>query len=166
MKRAFLLFAPYALVVGHLLWSWNDLRDPVATRFDMAGNAVDTMSRDAFVLTMTAVATFLLGTFAGTLWLIPKMPASLINLPHKDYWLHPTRRDATFEAIQNTMTLFLLVTMALLLVIDVEIVRNNLGTSEARLSPWLVLGTYLAVITVVTVRFVLRFRRPAVTDPD
>ena len=43
VKRAFLLFAPYALVVGHLLWSWNDLRDPVATRFDMAGNAVDTI---------------------------------------------------------------------------------------------------------------------------
>lgn len=69
-------------VVGLLI-----LPDQVASRFGAGGVPNDWMSPATNFFIMFGLYTFILALFLGMPWLMWKLPAKLINLPDKDYWL-------------------------------------------------------------------------------
>ena len=72
------------------------------------------MSREAYVLIVLAMATLLPLFIVAMMARLPRMNPRRIRLPHRDYWLAPERRDATFAtfagfawALACALTLFI-----------------------------------------------------------
>lgn len=67
----------------------------VATHFNWQGQPDDWMDRSTHLIFITALGLllplFILGIFAMTRWL----PSSMINVPHRNYWLAPKQRSET-----------------------------------------------------------------------
>ncbi len=143
------------------------LPERVASHFDAAGRADGWSSRNGFLLFNLV---FILGMgllFLGlTAWL-PKMPADWINLPHKDYWLAPERRAATFNTINGQMEWLAAATVALLLALTQITIEANLdaGLGLPEDAFWLLFGSYM-VFFVVWLVWLLRvwYARPPRRD--
>jgi len=67
----------------------------MATHFDASGHPDGWMTRSGHLGFMMCIG---LGTpllLAGLCYFIRNIPSSAINIPHRDYWLAPERRDET-----------------------------------------------------------------------
>ncbi|MGA2445388.1 MAG: DUF1648 domain-containing protein [Opitutaceae bacterium] len=96
-----LLVALCLLSLGQAAWYYPQLPGLVATHFDATGRANGWMppahffqSRVVFTLGFTAF-------FAALAFAAAQLPAPLIPLPHKEYWLNPRQRDETKRQITN-----------------------------------------------------------------
>lgn len=69
----------------------------VAVHFDLAGRP-NGWSSSAGLLTSVIVQIAIMGTIFAVAGLLRCIPIVMINLPNKDYWLAPARRDAAFAS--------------------------------------------------------------------
>ena len=147
-----------ALVAVQIAWYWPHLPHVIASHFDVGGRPNGWMSREAFVGVYVGVVVLLTVVFSG----IRFVPASLWNLPNKEYWLAPGRRDATIARVAAEMATFANATLALVLVTFELAFRANLsGGTFAAGAMSIVLGAYLVFTVVRLVRFVRGWsRRP------
>lgn len=101
MRRiAALVFAELTFLV--VLVATAGLLPPrVASHFNLAGDPDGWMTRGAYLATIAVVAVLPALLMAGLAWLLPSVPNSLINLPHKEYWLSAERRAATLAHLQQ-----------------------------------------------------------------
>ncbi len=102
----FALLATTALVLGTLGINYDALPERVASDFSTAGNVTGHSSKVAFAIGITGIAVFDFLVFAGIGFLIRRLPLSLINVPHREYWLSPERREATLATGTNQMLWF------------------------------------------------------------
>lgn len=71
---------------------------------EQVGDPGKTMSRSGFVALMLAMSVYLPWQCTeGVVWLVRRLPPALINLPNKDYWLAPERREATLRLLGDHM---------------------------------------------------------------
>lgn len=97
-KLPALLAAVASLIgLGLQLWYWPQLPDRLATQFDFQGNPVEWMNKSSATLLSILLVTLLPLFFGGISLAIWRLPTSLINLPKRDYWLAPQRREASLE---------------------------------------------------------------------
>lgn len=134
------------------------LPDQVASHFD--GNMrADGYSSKASLLTIYVVLQAAMAAgFVGGAWLIKRMPARLVNMPNKEYWLAPERREESLLALARwTLAFGTLTLLFVALVMHIVFVANL--HPERDLAPWfwLLLGGYLVgtlvFLAVVLVRF-------------
>ena len=89
-----LLLVIGAIVIGA---TTDQLPAQVASHFAAGGTANGWMSRRGYLLFMLVFAVVIpLGIVFG-MSLLPRMSDKAINIPNRDYWLSPTRREATFR---------------------------------------------------------------------
>ncbi len=106
MKRNPVPFIVLALLtVGYFMFVASSsplLPAHVAIHFGINGHANNWANRSQaiFFAELLTVLPVLFGFFAI---LIRVLPASVINLPNKDYWLAPERRDQTMSWISGQM---------------------------------------------------------------
>lgn len=85
----------------HLGYYAGQLPDTVASHFGINGAADNWMSKQSFiifygtVLVSTAALFLFVGLFAHV------VPDNLLNLPNKQYWLAPERRNETYAYIRK-----------------------------------------------------------------
>jgi uncharacterized membrane protein len=93
--------------------------------------------------------------------IIGAMPVSLINLPNKEFWLSPERREETFGYLQMHMAWFGCALLAFLLFVMELVFRANMQTPVRMNSAALVtaLVAFLVFSGASTVRLVVRFAR-------
>lgn len=71
---------------------------------EQVGDPGKTMSRSGFVALMLAMSVYVPWQCTeGVVWLARRLPPALINLPNKDYWLAPERREATLRLLGDHM---------------------------------------------------------------
>jgi hypothetical protein len=101
MRRFFLsLFFGLAIAVtGTILATSGALPERVASHFASGGAANGWMAREAYVAIVLAMATLLPLFIVTMMARLPRMHPRRIRLPHRDYWLAPERRDATFATL-------------------------------------------------------------------
>ncbi|GDY19923.1 hypothetical protein LBMAG56_12680 [Verrucomicrobiota bacterium] len=139
------------------------LPEKLATHFDAAGRANGWMSKEGFFVFHVA----LLGLFGAVFGLLPRwlgrIPNSLINLPHKNYWLAPERRAASLADVADAMAFLGALTLVFLAIIGELTLRANL-LPEPRLGGeiWWLLGGYGVVLVLWIIRLLRRFPRPPV----
>ena len=133
----------------------------VAAHFNGRGEANGWQAKNAFfalycgLVAMTAVLGF------ATPKLVARAPASLINLPNKDYWLAPERRAETLAYLGCQMTWFATATLALLIATIELAIRANLA-QEHRISSatlWVLLGAYGVFTLDWILRLISKFQR-------
>lgn len=136
------------------------LQERVATHFDLRGAADAWMSREMNAGVMFGVgigmSLFLIGVFYSCRY----FPDSWFNLPHRDFWLAPERREDVFRFLLKAGLWLAALQTFLLVGIHLLVVAAN-RTQPAQLSSgiWLLLAGFLTVIGGWTYAIVRRFRR-------
>ena len=142
------------------------LPDPAALHFGADGAANGFASPAENSLAMIGFSTLMAIVFIGTAYLMLVLPASLINLPNKDYWLSEQRRPETMKKIAAFMDEMGIGTMAFFLLLQWEILQAN-RLDPPRLSPNVMnvaTVVLVAFLLIVTVRILLAFRLPKNAD--
>src|SRR5690242_10356649 len=71
----------------------------VASHFGVSNAANGFMTRSGYLAFILFFALAFPLFLAAVIGLVPRMMPNAINLPNRDYWLDPSRRDATLDAL-------------------------------------------------------------------
>jgi uncharacterized membrane protein len=156
------IFVVLTIFAAIYFWSnYAQLPEVVASHFNARGVANGWQTKSTF-LTFFAGAVALASFLAfGVPFLISKMPAELINLPHKEYWLAPERRAQTLALLGGSFAWF---SCGVLLVVTTAVnyaIGRNLHP-EAQMDPpaiEYVLGGFVVFALVGSIRMLTHFAR-------
>ncbi len=158
-----LLFAfLYVCFLISLFVSVNQLPEQVATHFNFAGEPNGWMSRQAHLWFMGVTGLLLPLLMIGVFAALRRLPVSLINVPHRDYWLAPERQADSFQYMFHHSLWLAAMMVAFLLGLNWLVVVAN-QRQPAQLSTPLVLtlgGCFLVGVVVWVVGLVRHFHRP------
>lgn len=151
----------WAAFASYVWFTAEQLPERVATHFGTSGAADAWMLREGYVrftLVMGfALPAFILGVFA----LIRRSAGWGLNIPHKDYWLAPERREQTFAFIQRQGAFLAGLLIIFFAALHHSILAANMRTPAALSvadAGWLG-GGFLAGMIVWTAVFLARFFR-------
>lgn len=168
MKKMHLFFA-FAFLLGicEVFYFYPLLPERMAVHFNASGTADGWGTKDYFFLTVGTVFLLLLVIFGGLPQLLRHIPASLINLPNKNYWLAPERRAQTMDRLVNQ--LLFVGAMALLLMDGIVYLcfRANFSEKPVLQPEWLLamIVVFIAINIVSTISLIRSFRRPSLNPP-
>jgi len=94
----------YLALVALLARTAHLLPVRVASHFGVGGAADGWMSRSGYLLFVAGFPLVIGLIFAGVSAMVGTLPACLINIPRKDFWLIPERRALTVRIIRNRLT--------------------------------------------------------------
>jgi uncharacterized membrane protein len=155
--RTLLLILPIAACI-HIACYYAQLPDRVASHFGPSGEADGWMSKSAFAAFYIGVMLFQATVFGGIGALLRRTPNDLINLPNKEYWLAPERREETLRGIAESLSSFGVATMVLLIaVMHTVILANISGTFRLGNVVWYYFVAYFAYTIVWTVNLIRRY---------
>lgn len=136
--------------------SYRAMPAVVASHFDAAGRPNSYAPREMLV----GIHVFVVLTLGAVILIngaALRTPNARFNLPHKDYWLAPERREETIAWIEGRMRWFGAATFLLLLDVFGQVLRMNLGHSRTLDHAWLSVGAFMAFGLVWTVGLLRRF---------
>jgi len=166
MSSRILLTAVVYLCVAHtvaVIMTAQSLPDTVASHFDLSGAANGHMERSEYVVWMAAAGVLVSLLLFATTALVPRLPRSLVNIPHRDYWLSESMMPRT-KAYLNLFALRVaVVTVLFLNVLNVLIIEANKNVPP-RLDGVL-LGISLSVFLFCMLTFVVWLIRYFRTKP-
>lgn len=140
---------------------YTQLPDVVATHFGADGKPNDWMSRLNATLLVGGIQTLLPLFLLGVSWLSAKLPESMLNIPNREYWLRPDKREATLSHMQLLMSWIAVLTTAFMAVMSHLVFlanRDSVALNIALASTALVI--YLAFVFTIAFSSVRRFRLP------
>lgn len=163
MTFARYLFALLFLaIVLQAAYYFPHLPEKMATHFDSVGAPNGWMSKEWFFwINGSILAVLSLGFIALPIW-IRRLPNALINLPNKDYWLAPERRDASMAFIVEQMAWLGNACLMLFVSMFEMVYRANVDGSFhlPGVLTWVLLGVYLVAMLGLVVWMLVRFRLP------
>jgi uncharacterized membrane protein len=158
-KLVFVLLVLYAAI--HFSYYYPQLPGVVASHFDGRGTPNRWQTKLAFFIVFTGVSLLALTIGFGIPQIIKALPAQLINLPNKRYWLAPEHLAETQEFLSKHFAWFgCAVFLIIILTFDYAI-QSNLHP-ENRPDPtrmWYILAGFLLFTLIWTVRMLTKFLR-------
>ncbi len=158
---AVLLLAGVPTTAAVIAATSGTLPADVATHFGARGAANGWMPRDAYVAMMSGLALVLpLALWGGIAW-TPRRWPGLVNLPMRDYWLAPPRREATLRVLSRFACALALLTAGFLLGLHFAIVQANAAVPARLPGPAfaLLMATFGAGIVALVIALSWRFRQ-------
>jgi uncharacterized membrane protein len=144
-----------------LIWlSSRNLPALVAAHFDAAGRANGYLARQPYIvilLLITVLVPLFVVTISNRAF---SHPDARINLPNRDYWLAPERREATVRFLSHQMSLFAWLLVVYLCYTQWLVVRANALTPPTLDSRAFFSGLVLFLVCTLLwiVRLLRRFR--------
>jgi uncharacterized membrane protein len=146
---------------GDLLWLYPGLPARVAMKFNAHGTATAWGDRSGLLATQIIAMVVLVGVALAGRFLLPRLPAGLINMPHRAYWLAPEREAFTRRRIGELILALCVAQLAFLIALTHLTMRANLQPAPSLGSePFWLTGALLTVIAFLIGRFLWVFRRP------
>ncbi len=140
---------------------WNHLPERVATHFNAQGEPDAWMNRTAATAMMLG---FQLGIPLFVLmmaWLASSLPSSMVNIPHREYWLAPERREPTLRYMRDCMAWIAVLTSIFMMSINHLTFMANRDVASLPLAPFLALmAAFLVAVFAVVGCLVRHFRIP------
>ena len=151
-----------AAAVLQILYYYPQLPSTVASHFGSGGRPNGWSTKEGFFGIYLGVLALFLLTFGGLPVLFRRISPVWINLPNKDYWLAPERRDYTVTTLRSEMLWFGNATIAFMIAVFELAIRANLVESPRLSEPamWFLLAGYLVYTVLWLVQFYRRFARP------
>jgi hypothetical protein len=135
----------------------------VASQFDLHGSARAWMRRGGYRLFMLLLATGLPLAVVALVAVLPRIaPPRWINLPHRDHWLAPARRDAALDWLAGHALLLGTLLSLLACAMHALLLAAN-AQSPARLAsgPFLAaIGAFIAAFAAWIAAVKRRFHEP------
>jgi uncharacterized membrane protein len=145
--------------VAHALWYYPRLPEQVAHHFGATGEPDAWGHKTQFLVVYLVTVGVMVATFLGLGLALPKIPNSAINLPNKDYWLAPERRQQTLDYMLPWFLWLGSLTMLLLLDIFHQSFQVHLGNATKLNHFWITMGAYLAITTAWCIGIYRRFSK-------
>lgn len=149
-----------AVFISQISYYYAVLPDPVATHFNHEGVADGFMSKQADLFFNLALLMFAFFIPQLLTLFIAKLPASLINLPHKEYWLAGERRADTLKVFKTYFEWLSVAMLALFISINQLVIEANLHRQPLSGKFWFALGGFLLFMAVWLYKFITHFRKP------
>ena len=151
----------FAVLLGQMAWYYPQLPARMASHFNIEGRADSYMPKELFMRLHLVIAGLLSVMFLLVPMVIVRLPPSLINLPNKDYWLDPERRDHTGRVLKSFLVGYGNAVLLLLVVVFGDAMRASL-VPVPHLSNriWAMLAFLFGFMIFWTVRFFRAFRLP------
>lgn len=157
----FIVAAASALwLAWQLIYGLSPLPDPMVSQFGFDGRPSNVMSKSAYSLIMALITGWIAIIFLA-IGFLGHLPDRLINVPSREHWLAPERREATLVRVVVHTRWMLALTMAFLAAVSWLVIDGN-AERPPRLSTaflWLLAAFVVGTVAMV-VRLVLDFRRP------
>lgn len=149
-----------AIFAGVLAGTRGQLPVRLASHFNAAGVADGWMARDSYLWSMGTITLVLAVGLPLVFCAIRLFPVSVINLPRKDYWLGPERKEETFRFICCSGIWLGCLQVWFMLALHLLVVAANASVAP-RLSSgvWWLMGGYLAVLSGWIFVFTMYFFR-------
>jgi uncharacterized membrane protein len=156
-----IFFALVALGAVQLSFYAPRIPEILGSHFARGGFVNGWQTKAAFFSTELAMIVLATVVAFGIPRIIAAVPVSLINLPHKEYWLAPERRENTLAYIRVWSAWFGCGLLAFLLFVMELAFRANLHTppqfNNATFVPALL--AFVAFDTMLVLRLILHFAR-------
>jgi hypothetical protein len=147
------VFAGLLIAATLFLLASSALLPPmVASHFVSGGAANAFMPRSGYVAFMLVLTIGLPSLLVASHVLLRRLPATRINLPNRDYWLAPERREATLAYLSSRGAQFGSLLLVFLCIVQALVIEAN-ATQPPRL-PELALLAVLAVFVLVTLGWI------------
>ena len=153
------LLGSAALCAGQALHYAPILPAFVASHFGPNGAPNATMPRESFILLNFGVVGLLTALFLGISTLMGSLRAESINLPDKEHWMAPERRQDTVDFLAGYFPWFGSATLLLMLDMFRQVFRFNLGLAKTLEHPFASLCVYLLAVLAWMAGFFRRFSR-------
>ncbi|MFM8324583.1 MAG: DUF1648 domain-containing protein [Pirellulaceae bacterium] len=142
-------------------WYYPRLPEQVAIHFNASGKADSSASKSHATFLMLGLQIFLPSFLLLTSQLSRSLPIQWINLPHREYWLAPERREATLASMEQCLWWIAMATCLWILVVNHLTFVANLSGENLNLMPFLVgLVTYMAIVFYLAGGLVWKYRLP------
>jgi uncharacterized membrane protein len=151
------------LAVGALDWvrRYPLLPARMASHFGPPGEVTNWQSKEQFFMTMVVVmgVSFVAGFVVPQL--IGVLPANMVNLPHKEYWLAAERCEETMRYLSLKMGWFACAVLFLLLFVTSEAINANMPSHGqfAIGATFAVLFGFVAFMGIWTILLLRHFNR-------
>lgn len=157
-----LTLIPTFAALMYVWWTQDALPPVVASHFDAQGRPDGFTDRADYVtMMMLLMAAFPLGAaLLGAL--LRSLPARVINIPRRDYWLAPDRRRDSLNYLSGWLQSLSLLGLALLAFVHYLLLdANRGGQAHLELTPLLMgTGVFLAGLTIWLLALHRRFSCP------
>lgn len=153
-----ILFFLISLFLSQIVYYYPNLPEKVASHFDVFGEADGWMSKSSFLVFQLILLAFIaLFSFALPV-LLKKTPISLINLPNKEYWLAPERKERTFSILSRRFEWFGIALCALMISINQLVIQANLTDQNFSPASWYIVGAFLLFVVIWSIRLCKDFK--------
>jgi uncharacterized membrane protein len=135
----------------------------VASHFDGSGAANGYTTRTGYLTLMLVMLVGVPGVMMSMRAMLRRIPARFINLPHREYWLAPERREASIDYIAASMTRFGWALIAFLAFVHWRVVEANRLQPPHLSAAWFVPALVVFMLAVVYSVWALyqRFPKPS-----
>jgi uncharacterized membrane protein len=159
-KLIFVLLVLYAAI--HFSYYYPQLPEVVASHFNARGAANGWQPKSAFFGFLVGVSVLASVMGFAVPRIIAVMPAQLINLPNKGYWLAPEHLAETMEFLNGYFAWFACGLYFVIIVTFDFAVQQNLHSENAPdpARMWYALAGFLIFTVVWTIRMLAKFLRP------
>lgn len=133
----------------------------MATHFGASGSANGWQTKGQFfIVEIVMLAVCLLIGF-GIPAIIAAAPPSLVNLPNKEFWLAPVRRDHTLAVFRIQMTWFACALLTFLIVVNQLVFNANQSVPRHLNGPQFTMAllAFLGFVAIWTIRLISHFSK-------
>lgn len=146
---------------GQNAYYWTKLPERVATHFGAQGDPDGWMDRNSATMLMLVVQLVIPWFIVGIAYATKYMPASLINIPNREYWLAPERRVLSLFFMQRFVTAIACVMSMFMMAVNHLTFRANMAATSLNMQAFvLVMALFLISVGVLVVAMWRRFRLP------
>jgi uncharacterized membrane protein len=139
----------------------GQLPEQVASHFGASGTANSAMTRSGYLMFMLAFALAIPLLVVLSMAVLPRLMGNAINIPNRDYWLAPARREATLRYLgAHACWLGSLLTVFIAAIHLLLLEANATRPPHLPAAPfWTLLALFLAAMAFWAITLVMRFRQ-------
>lgn len=135
-----------------------------ATHFGVSGAPDRWGGKTELVIVYLGTVTLMAAVFLVIPLAMGRLPAASVNMPNRDYWLAPERREETLEWLSTSMILLGCVILVLMMDIFHQTFQVNLEETADLAHPLFSMYAFFGVVVIWCAVLLGRFRR--VRQPD
>ncbi len=148
-----------AIAIAQHAYYWTALPEQVATHFGPNGHPDSWMNRTAATCMMLGLQVLMPWSLVAITYLLRFLPASLINVPNREYWLHPDRKLASLIKINRFLTAMACSMSMFIMAINHLTFKANLVAAPLNMTAFLLVLTLFLISTgILTLGLWRRFQ--------
>ena len=151
----------FLVLLAHFGYYYPILPEMLASHFGLRGKPDGWMSKDGFIVFEVVLLLIIAFLKFGVPHLFKKIPAALVNIPNRHYWLAEERKQHTLEILHREMGWVFVGIVSLMIAVNHLIFQANLSDNKSLPNMfWLVFIGFLVFILIWFFRFKIIFKIP------